>query len=141
VGDPSAQVHDFEPGIKPSGLFWTIPVPPSAGVVYPHAGTARFRMQNVAVPDFHDFFNAISPFPSTLPAHVSFDVRWSGGGGATQIRDPVFGFEGTYIGGEATILFRAYDDTRRGVIFTSNPGGQTTVGAGVGSERNGVFFV
>ena len=50
-------------------------------------------------------------------------------------------FEGTYVGGDATISFRAYDDTRRGVIFTSDPGGQTNVGAGVGSERNGVFFV
>jgi len=139
VGDPSVQVHDFEPGIKPSGLFWTIPVPPSAATVDPNTGTARFRMQNVAVPDFHDFFNAISPFPSTLPGHVSFDVRWSGGGEPTQISDPVFGFEGVYVGGDATILFRASDDTRRGVIFTSNPG-QTTVSAGVGRERNGVFF-
>ena len=49
-------------------------------VVDPGTGTARFRMQNVAVPDFHNFFNAISPFPSTLPGHVSFDVRWAGGG-------------------------------------------------------------
>ena len=140
MGDLSAQVHDFEPGIKPSGLFWTIPVPPSAGSADPHTGAARFRMQNVAVPDFGNFFNAISPFPSTLPGHVSFDVRWAGGGATTEIRDPVFGFEGTYTGGEATISFRAYDDTRRGVIFTSNPAGQTNVGAGVGSEHNGVFF-
>jgi hypothetical protein len=139
VGDPSEQVHDFEPGIKPSGLFWTIPVPPSAGTVDPATGAARFRMQNVAVPDFQDFFNAVSPFPSTLPAHVTFDVRWSGGGESTEIRDPVFGFEGTYVGGDASIMFRASDDNRRGVIFTSNPG-QTTVGSGVGRERNGVFF-
>jgi hypothetical protein len=139
VGDPSAQVHDFEPGIKPSGLFWTIPMPASAGSVDPDTGAARFRMQNVAVPDFHDFFNAISPFPSTLPAHVSFDVRWSGGGEKTEIRDPEFGYEGVYVASEATIMFRAYDDNRRGVIFTSDAG-QTTAGVGVGRERNGVFF-
>ena len=24
------QVHDFEPGIAPSGLFWTIPIPGDA---------------------------------------------------------------------------------------------------------------
>ncbi len=140
MGDPEAQVHDFEPGIKPSGLFWTIPVPRSAGVVDPGTGTARFRMQNVAVPDFGNFFNAISPFPSTLPGHVSFDVHWAGGGEATEVRDPEFGFEGTYVGSEATISFRAYDDNRRGVVFASNPG-QSNVSAGVGSERNGVFFV
>ena len=140
MGDPTVQAHDFEPGIKPSGLFWTIPEPPSAGSADPHTGAARFRMQNVAIPDFGNAFNALSPFPTTLPAHVSFDVHWSGGGETTEIRDPVFGFEGTYVGGEATIAFRAYDDNRRGVIFTSNPGDQTNVGAGVGSERNGVFF-
>jgi hypothetical protein len=139
VGDPTDQTHDFEPGIKPSGLFWTIPIPPSAITADPRTGAARFRMQNLAVPDFHDFFNAISPFPSTIPGHVSFDVRWSGGGDTAEIRDDVFGFEGTYVGGDATIMFRASDDNRRGVIYTSNPG-QTTVSCGVGSERNGVFF-
>ena len=97
-------------------------------------------MQNLAIPDFHDFFNAISPFPSTLPGHVNFDVRWSGGGEPTEIRDPVFGFEGTYVGGDTTVQFRVYDDNRRGVIYTSDPEGQTTVSAGVGQERNGVFF-
>jgi len=30
VGDPSVQQHDWEPGIAPSGLFWTIPIDPSA---------------------------------------------------------------------------------------------------------------
>ena len=140
MGDPSDQVHDFEPGIKPSGLFWTIPVAPTVGTVNPLTGAARYRMQNVAVPDFGNFFNAISPFPSTIPGHVSFDVHWTGGGEPTELRDDVFGFEGTYIGGEANVMFRAYDDNRRGVIFTSNPGDQVTVGVGVGRERNGVFF-
>jgi len=133
-------VHDFEPGIKPSGLFWTIPVPPSVSTADATSGTARYRMQDVAVPDFRNFFNAISPVPSSLPGHVSFDVRWSGGGETQEIRDPVFGFEGTYTGGDATIMFRVYDDNRRGVVFTSDPAGQTTVSAGVGHERNGVFF-
>jgi hypothetical protein len=140
VGDPTTQVHDFEPGIKPSGLFWTIPVPSTAATVSPSTGAGRYRIQNLAIPDFHDFVNAVSPFPSTIPGHVSFDVRWAGGGDPVEIRDDVFGFEGTYIGGDVTIAFRAYDDTRRGVIFTSNPVGQTVVGVGVGRERNGVFF-
>jgi hypothetical protein len=59
VGDPSVQVHDFEPGIKPSGLFWTMPVPANAATVDPATGQARYRLQNIALPDFHDFFNAI----------------------------------------------------------------------------------
>jgi hypothetical protein len=140
VGDPTNQVHDFEPGIKPSGLFWTIPVPPTVASIDSTSGSGRYRIQNLAIPDFHDFFNAISPFPSTIPGHVSFDVRWTGGGDRTEIRDDVFGFEGTYVGGEASIMFRVYDDNRRGVIYTSNPENQATVGVGVGRERNGVFF-
>ena len=140
VGDPTAQVHDFEPGIKPSGLFWTIPITSSALSADVNSGKARYRLQNLPLPDFHDFFNAVSPFPSTIPGHVSFDVRWQGGGEPTSIRDPVFGFEGSYIGGNATIMFRVYDDNRRGIVFTSDPTGQTTVSAGVGQERNGAFF-
>jgi hypothetical protein len=36
-------------------------------------------------------------------------------------------------------MLRAYDDNRRGVVFSSNPG-QTIVSRGVGQERNGAFF-
>jgi hypothetical protein len=132
-------VHDWEPGIKPSGLFWTIPMPASA---FSHQGgtSARFSAQGLPMPDYHDFFNAISPSPTTRPGHVSFDVRWAGKGRRQHIRDTTFGFAGDYVGGTATIAFTARDDAR-GVVYTSLPGGQTTVGSSaVGFERNGVFF-
>jgi hypothetical protein len=119
------QVHDWEPGIKRSGLFWTIPLPAR---VFSHRGGswARFHAQGLPMPDYHDFVNAISPSPRTKPGHVSFDVRWHG--------------DASTVGGTATIEFRARDD-RRGVVYTSLPGGQTTVGSSaVGFERNGVFF-
>lgn len=139
VGDLSVQVHDFEPGIKPSGLFWTIPIPPSAVEIAPDAGTARYRMTGVAVPDFHDFLNAISPSPASRPGHVSFDVAWARAGDRQSIRDETFGFTGTYIPSSATVAFAAADDGT-GVVYASDPGGQTVVSAGVGRERNGVFF-
>ena len=46
-------------------------------------------MDNIPVPDFHDFFNAISPSPDPAPAasHVSFDVRWHGGGKRLKLRE------------------------------------------------------
>ena len=55
VGDlqGSTQKHDFEPGIAPSGLFWTIAVPPEAVELSPGSGEARFEMEDVAVPDLH----------------------------------------------------------------------------------------
>jgi hypothetical protein len=148
VGDPSHQQHDWEPGIAPSGLFWTIPIDPSAIDADPRSGQARLRAKRVSVSDYHDFFNAIlGPNPPRVPSHVSFDVRWSGDGGRQKIRDQTFGFTGHYVTGAAIVSFTASNDGDD-VIYTSDPAGQynPTVdqgGAGspaVGHERNGVFF-
>jgi hypothetical protein len=141
VGDPSHQTHDWEPGIAPSGLFWTIPLPASAMSADPGAGVARLVGDDVAIEDYHDFFNAISetPNPAPRPSVVSFDVRWAGHGDRLRVRDTDFGFTGEYVSGAATITFTARDDDSN-VVYTSVDEGQTTVSAGVGHERNGVFF-
>jgi hypothetical protein len=140
VSDPTTeQVHDFEPGIAPSGLFWTIPVASGAVDASPGSGRARFGLTELALDDYHDFFTAISPDPPEVPSHVSFEVTWHGGGDRTKLPDPDFGFTGNYVGGDASISFTAWNDGA-GVIYTSDPGGQATIGAGVGHERNGVFF-
>ena len=133
------QKHDWEPGIKRSGLFWTIPMSAS-GFSHRGGSHARFHAQGLAMTDYHDFINAISQSPAKRPGHVSFDVRWTGTGGRQRIRDATFGFAGDYVGGTATIAFTARDDGRN-VVYTSEPHGQTTVGSSaVGFERNGVFF-
>ena len=148
MGDPSHQQHDWEPGIAPSGLFWTIAVPPSAISVEPGTGKARFHASNVPVRDFHDFLNAVQRGgPAPVPAHVTFDVRWAGHGKKRKLRDKTFGFSGTYVTGPATVTFSASNDGG-GVTYTSDPEGQhnpTTAQGGAGSpavgrERNGVFF-
>jgi hypothetical protein len=53
VGDfaNSTQVHDWNPGIEPSGLFWTMPVRDDQVSVQP-GSAARFRASNLAVPDY-----------------------------------------------------------------------------------------
>jgi hypothetical protein len=141
VGDPSQQFHDWEPGIKPSGLFWTVPFPPEAMSAAPDAGRARLRARAMAIPDFHDFLNSISPRPDPRPrpSHVTFDVEWHGGGARRTVRDRVFDFGGHFVDGPANIRFTAADD-HEPVVYTSVAEGQTTVYAGVGRERNGVFF-
>ena len=139
MGDPTHQVHDFEPGIKPSGLFWTIPIAASAIDVAPGTGRARYDLENLALRDFHDIFNAVSPSPTSRPGHVSFDVRWAGDGDRTTIRDTTFGFVGDFVGGNIAVSFTASDDGT-GVIYTSDAEGQTTISGGVGHERNGIFF-
>jgi hypothetical protein len=122
-------------------LFWTIPIPPSAIDVSPASGRASFHMANVAVPDFHDFFNAVSPSPDPAPvaSHVSFDVRWQGQGQRQTIRDTIFDFAGEYVSGDAGITF-SVSNNGTGITYTSVADGQRTVSAGVGHERNGVFF-
>lgn len=96
-------------------------------------------MDGLAVPDYHDFFTAISPDASPIPSHVSFDVRWQGGGQRQKVRDTTFDFGGDFVSGDATISFAVSNDGS-GVTYTSEPAGQTTVSAGAGHERNGVFF-
>jgi hypothetical protein len=135
------QVHDFEPGIAPSGLFWTVAVPPSAIEIAGASGRARFHLENYAIPDYRDILNAlgVSPTPAPpVPSHVTFDVRWEGGGERLNVRDETFGFAGEFVGSDATISFSATNDG--GATYTSVAAGQTTVNSAVGHERNGLYF-
>jgi hypothetical protein len=139
AGGDLTQVHDFNPGIAPSGLFWTIPIPRNAVTANAGAGTGEYHQSGLAIPDFHDFGNSVSPSPTSIPGHASFDVTWSGNGDHKTIRDETFGFEGSFVGGSSAISFTASDDGT-GVTYTSDAEGQVTVGAVIGTEQNGVFF-
>ncbi len=139
MGDLKSQVHDWEPGIKRSGLFWTIPIDPSQIHIDLHRGRAHFRARHLRMPDFHDFLNAVSPSPHRRPGHVSFDVEWHADGQAQHIRDAAFGFGGRFRAGTARIHFHA-SNQGSDVVYSSLAHGQTTVSAGLGRERNGRFF-
>ena len=138
MGDLTTQVHDFNPGIRQSGLFWTTRIGHDAVDVL-DLDDARMHRTHMAVPDYHDFLNSISPSPKTRPGHVSFDVRWDGHDKRRHIRDDAFGFVGEYRPVRAQIHFRVSDD-RSPVVYTSDTHGQKTVSGGIGHERNGVFF-
>jgi hypothetical protein len=105
------------------------------------------RARNLPIPDYHDFLSAIAPGATSVPSHVSFDVRWPGHGDRKSVRDEKFGFTGRYVTSPTTISFVASND-HGGVVYRSDPEGQfnPTVaeqGAGVpavGLERNGKFF-
>ena len=94
------------------------------------------------VPDFGNFFNAISPMPDPppVPSKVSFEVRWEGGGDVQEIEDATFGFRGEYVTGDASISFRCQNE-HSDVEYRSDPEEQSNVGSpGVGTEQNGVYF-
>jgi hypothetical protein len=138
VGDPTTQVHDFEPGIRPSGLFWTTRIGHDA-VEAQDLDDARMQRRHMAMPDFHDILNALSPSPKTTPGHVTFDVRWDGHDRRRHIHDNAFRFAGEFRPARGHIDFRVSDDGSD-VVYTSDASGQTTVSGGIGHERNGVFF-
>jgi hypothetical protein len=144
VGDfaGSTQFFDWNPGIEPSGLFWTMPIRDRLIWFDLDTGRARFRAHHLSVPDYGTFANSIEP-PSTqtppIPSHVSFDTRWRGGGTRTPVRDEVYDFAGVFIDGDITIDFTAKHDGDD-VIYRSDDGPQIVVSGGVGRERNGVFF-
>ena len=98
--DPTYQVHDFEPGIADSGLFWTIPISPGSIKADPASGRARFRVEALKIGDYHDFFNAVGG-GTPVPSRVSFEVVWEGGGSPVDLRDETFTFEGHYVPGPA----------------------------------------
>jgi hypothetical protein len=146
VPDPTYQVHDWEPGIADSGLFWTIPISPGSIKADPGSGRARFRVEALKIGDYHDFFNAVSG-GTPIPSRVSFDVVWEGGGSPVDLRDDTFTFEGHYVPGPARISFVASNDGS-GITYTSVAEGQYNPtleqgGAGdpaVGTEQNGRYF-
>jgi hypothetical protein len=141
VGDfaNSTQVHDWNPGIEPSGLFWTIPVRDDQVSVQPGSGRARFSARNLAVPDYLDFIRSVTPGTIPIPSHVSFDVRWQGGGAVSTLHDDTYEFSGRFVDGPIGIDFTTRQDGSD-VVYRSNSDGQITVGGGAGRERNGVFF-
>jgi hypothetical protein len=147
VGDPTHQRHDWEPGIRDNGLFWTIPVAPGMIDFDVSSGAATLRGQSVKVGDYHDIVNAVTGGTPPLPSRVDYVVTWHGGGDVVPVTDGGFGFRGTYVTGPATIVFTAENDHGE-VVYTSQAAGQynpTTeqFGAGspaVGTESNGVFF-
>ena len=131
------QIHDFNPGITASGLFWTVAVPESSISVNFAAGKASFQMDDVDVEDYHDVVNALLDGPS-VDARVSWKIRWAHPLGRTKIRDANTGFAGDFVQNVAQIEWTGQTDSAH---FVSDPAG-TSVNefSLLAHERNGVFF-
>jgi len=72
------QIHDYNPGYWPEwphGIFWTIAVPNPTVEIQPGAGKARWRMEDLEIPDYFHAGNAFVDGP-TLPGKVTFEVNW-----------------------------------------------------------------
>ena len=134
---PANQIHDFNVGTTPSGLFWTIPVPDDAVHVDLDNATASIRLDDLDTEDYHTLKNAILDGPS-VPASVSFTIQWSGVLQRVAESSTTEMYRGQFIHDRATVAWTAQE---QGFRFVSDPAEtSTTTFAEIGRERNGVFF-
>jgi hypothetical protein len=136
VGTNKGQVHDFNPGIRKSGLFWTVPVPEDALEVDFEEGFATLSLHDFDTEDYHNLENALKDGPED-DASVSFDMKWTATGKPFNVSDPVHTFAGRYNLATVDITWSA---TAPGFSFTSNPSSNVNVKSVFGRERNGIFF-
>lgn len=133
-------MHDFNPGILPSGLFWVVQLPKDAFRVSHDGRRATLEAEDVCVLDSFQFLG-----PNSIAASVSFTVRWEatgprerrGSGTAVPPTDPA-AFLGRFAPARAT---GSFSGSEVGFSFRSNPGADTDgTFAELGPERNGVFL-
>ena len=133
----SHQVHDFNPGISPNGLFWTVPIPLNAVQIDLDGGVATLQVNHLTVADYTTVPKSLARGSST-PATVSFTVRWTGQRTRQPVRDAANGFTGEFVRNTATIEWTA---STNGFTFTSDPAATSkSLVSLLGKERNGVFF-
>jgi hypothetical protein len=131
-------VHDFNPGILPSGLFWVVQLPRDAFTVSHDGRRASLEAADVCVLDSFQFLG-----PNSVAASVSFKVRWEatgprerrGSGAAVPATDPA-AFLGRFAPARAT---GSFSGSEVGFGFTGRGTTDATF-AELGPERNGVFL-
>lgn len=134
---PANQIHDFNPGTTPSGLFWTVPVSNDDVQIDLDNATAFMRLTDFDLEDYHTLKNAILDGPS-VPASVSFTIQWSGVLQRVAESSTTETYRGQFIHDTATVAWTAQE---QGFSFVSDPAEtSTTTFAEIGRERNGVFF-
>ena len=130
----TSQVHDFNPGIEASGLFWTTPIERDSVRVDLGAGSAALHVVDLETEDYGTVVNALQDGPS-VEAGVSFNISWSGADERVKIRNRTTGFAGAYVRNAATLVWSA---STSGFSFQADP--LVSRFAEIGQERNGIFF-
>ena len=131
------QVHDFNPGIAPNGVFWILQIPDDAVVI--SGDTLTIHVKNLSVADEIAF-----PGPTRTPATVTFDITYTKSGEARRVRptsdDPLSGF--TWAGkmspatnsGTFSVAYNDGSFSAKGSFSSSGNFGE------MGTERNGTFL-
>jgi hypothetical protein len=134
-------VHDFNGGILPSGLFWTLDLRKTALDFKIGTRRAVLHVKNLPVIDTFQFFG-----PSDTPALVDFRVEWEatgppvsrGLGTTVAPTDP-----GAFLAEFAPAVSRGtFSGEEIGFEFEANRRASTSPRgyAQLGTERNGVYL-
>jgi len=137
AGPGVPQIKDFNPGVAPSGLFWTIRIPDDAVAVDAKATNARYDVKDVSVFEYTDVWAALAGEPGA-PAVVSFNSSWRATGKSLKVRDASNRFTGVYRMAQSTIEWKAKSSNFAYQSDAANT--STTVFSAIGRERNGIFF-
>lgn len=132
-------MHDFNGGILPSGLFWTLDMRRSRVDFHRSGRRAVLTVRDLAVVDSFQFFG-----PNQVPASVSFRIEWRasapferrGSGNAVPPEDPA-AFVGDIAPARSTIRCSGEE---WGFAFGSGLAGVDRGHAQIGRSRNGVFL-
>ena len=139
-GPGSPQVHDYNGGIPPNGLFWTVALPRDAFTVSHGGRRARLDVRAISTIDSFVFAGA-----NSTPAELDLSVRWEatgpacerGAGDDVPATDPA-AFLGRFRPARATGTFAGVE---LGFGFRTRRAATSHLGfAEVGFERNGSFL-
>lgn len=138
------QLHDFDPGIAPDGLFWTFQTSGRNARVDPEdiGEGASLTIRHKAMFDYFNFANAfVDNTIAPDPAVVSFRLRWRGNTGPTSVNDPGpnrFRYAGIFT--HASLEYSASNPSKNFTFQTDDPATSFETFAAIVNERNGRLY-
>ncbi len=133
--DPVHQIHDFNPGTRESGLFWTRRIRARGVRGDPESRQAELRVLVRRIGDYGNVVRALMGEDPIAIGSVAYRVRWQGGGDPIPISDGET-FKAIVVEDKAALDWVAREP---GFRFKST--GTTKQNfAEIGLEVNGEFF-
>ncbi len=133
---PATQIHDNNPGITQSGLFWTVRVPDRAVTYDEKTGVGTLKVEGIRLNDHYHVGNALAGGPSDKVV-ASFTSTWKATGKPQKVSSEADDFVGMFRDAVSTC---EWESQGSGFAYKTDPADTSnTVFALIGKERNGAF--